>query len=73
LKTSHVYLLIPQYRLAEALGEHILGGIFPKKFVELVRWEWVGGWASTLIEAGGGGKDRGFAEEDMERAITFEM
>jgi hypothetical protein len=31
------------------------------------RREWVGGWRSTLIEAGGGGWDRGFQRGDLER------
>jgi hypothetical protein len=35
--------------------------------------ERVGGWGSTLIEAGGGGWDRGFAERKPGKGITFEM
>jgi hypothetical protein len=31
----------------------------------------VGG--STLIESGGGGRDRGFVEQKLGRQITFEM
>jgi hypothetical protein len=31
--------------------------------------EWVGGWRrSTFIEAGGGGRDRGFQRENLERS-----
>jgi len=37
-----------------------------------VRQEWVGGWGSNFIEAGGGGCDSGFAEQKLERE-TFEM
>jgi hypothetical protein len=34
----------------------------------------VGGWGSTLIEAGGGeGLDRGFPEGNSGKRITFEM
>jgi hypothetical protein len=34
------------------------------------RWEW---WENTLIEAGGGGWNRGFPEEKPGKVITFEM
>jgi hypothetical protein len=37
----------------------------------LLRQEWVGGWGSTLIEAGGG--RRGFVEGKLGRGITVEM
>jgi hypothetical protein len=33
----------------------------------------VGGWGTTLIEAGGGGVDREFVEGKLGRGITFEM
>jgi hypothetical protein len=33
----------------------------------------VGGWGSTLIEAGGRGWDKGFAEGKPGRRIIFEM
>jgi hypothetical protein len=33
----------------------------------------VGGWGSTLIEAGRGGWDRGFPEGKLGKGITFEM
>jgi hypothetical protein len=33
----------------------------------------VGGWGSTLIEAGGGGRDRGFPERRPGKRITCEM
>jgi hypothetical protein len=33
----------------------------------------VGRWVSTLIEAGGGGWDRGFSEGKLGKGITFEM
>jgi hypothetical protein len=36
-----------------------------------VRWEWVGGWRSTIIEAGEGCY-RGFAEGKLGRGIIFE-
>ena len=36
-----------------------------------LRQEWVGGWGSTLIEAGERGW--GFAEGKLEKGITFEM
>jgi hypothetical protein len=36
-----------------------------------VRWEWVGGRGSTLIEAGGG--DREVPEKKPGKGITFEM
>ena len=38
----------------------------------VVRWERVGGWFSTLIEAERG-CDSGFAERKMGKRITFEM
>jgi hypothetical protein len=38
----------------------------------VVRWEWVGGRASTLIEAMGGGWDREFLGK-LGKRITFEM
>jgi hypothetical protein len=38
-----------------------------------VRWEWVGEWGSTLIEAGKGLWDRGFAEGKPGKEIIFEM
>jgi hypothetical protein len=31
------------------------------------RWEWVGGWGNTLIEAGERGWVRGFGSGDWER------
>ena len=37
------------------------------------RWELVGGWGNTLIEAGEEGWDRGFGEGILGKWITFEM
>jgi hypothetical protein len=37
------------------------------------RQEWVGRWESILIEAGGGGWNRGFLEGKPGKWITFEM
>ena len=37
------------------------------------RWEWVGGWGSTFIEAGGGGWDRGFQKGRPGKGKTFKM
>jgi hypothetical protein len=42
----------------------------------VVRWEWVNGWESTLIEAieaQGSGWDKELAEGKPRRVITFEM
>jgi hypothetical protein len=33
----------------------------------------VGGWGSTLLEAGGGGWNRGFLGGELGERITFEM
>jgi hypothetical protein len=33
----------------------------------------VGGWGNNLIEAGGGGWDRGLAEGKLGKGIMFEM
>jgi hypothetical protein len=38
---------------------------------EVGRCVW--GWGNTLIEAGGGGWDRGFLEGKPEKGIKFEM
>jgi hypothetical protein len=38
-----------------------------------VRQEWVGRWGNTVIEAGGGRWDRGFAEVKPGKEIRFEM
>jgi hypothetical protein len=38
-----------------------------------VRWERVGGWESTLKEAGGRGWGRRSSEGKLGRGITFEM
>ena len=38
----------------------------------MVKWEWVGGWGSTLIEAGGG-VGEGVYGEETGKEITFEM
>jgi hypothetical protein len=32
-----------------------------------MRQEWMGGWGSTLKEAGGGRRNRGFVEGKLER------
>jgi hypothetical protein len=37
------------------------------------RQEWVGGWATTLKEAGVGGWDRGFQKWRPGKRKTFEM
>ena len=38
-----------------------------------VRWEWLDGWGSTLIEAAGGVWDKGFEEGKPGKGIRFEM
>jgi len=35
--------------------------------------EWLGGLGKTLIEAGGGERDRGIPEEESGMGITFKM
>jgi hypothetical protein len=39
----------------------------------VVRWEWAGGYGSTLIEAVGGGMRWEFVEGNPGRGIIFEM
>jgi len=34
---------------------------------------WVNGWGNTLIEAGGGGGDRGLMDRKLGKGVTFEM
>jgi hypothetical protein len=38
-----------------------------------VRWEWVGGEGSNLIEAGGGEMGWGVGKAKLGKGITFEM
>jgi hypothetical protein len=39
----------------------------------VVRWEWVGGRGSILIEAGEEGWERGILEKKPGKEITFKM
>lgn len=39
----------------------------------VVRWEWMGGWGSTLTEVGGRRDGMGVAEGKIRKGMAFEM